>query len=85
MPRRVTEALHEALEEAALAGAKEIKEFLATYRGKDPDRLRSKPMSKAQRKGHYPSIQHVPLAERNKLASLIALAREANRRIHKRG
>ena len=40
MARRVTEALHEALEEAALAGAKEIKEFLATYRGKDPDRLR---------------------------------------------
>ena len=32
--------LHDALEEAALAGAKEIKEFLATYRGKDPDRLR---------------------------------------------
>jgi hypothetical protein len=41
MPRRrVTEELHEALEEAALAGAKEIKEFLGTYRGKDPDRLR---------------------------------------------
>ncbi len=38
MSRR--EALHEALEEAALAGAKEIKEFLGTYRGKDPDRLR---------------------------------------------
>jgi hypothetical protein len=33
------EALLEALEEAALAGAKEIKEFLGTYRGKDPDRL----------------------------------------------
>jgi hypothetical protein len=40
MPRRVTEALHEALEEAALVGAKEIKEFLGTYRGKDPERLR---------------------------------------------
>ena len=40
MARRVTEALHEALEEAALAGAKEIKEFLTTYRGKDPERLR---------------------------------------------
>lgn len=40
MSRKVTEALHEALEEAALAGAKEIKEFLGTYRGKDPDRLR---------------------------------------------
>lgn len=38
--RRTTEALHEALEEAALAGAKEIKEFLGTYRGKDPERLR---------------------------------------------
>jgi hypothetical protein len=34
------QALHEALEEAALAGAKEIKEFLGTYRGKDPERLR---------------------------------------------
>jgi hypothetical protein len=34
------ELLHEALEDAALAGAKEIKEFLGTYRGKDPDRLR---------------------------------------------
>lgn len=33
-------ALSEALEDAALAGAKEIKEFLGTYRGKDPDRLR---------------------------------------------
>ena len=40
MARRVSQALHEALEEAALAGAKEIKEFLGTYRGKDPDRLR---------------------------------------------
>lgn len=37
---RTTTALHEALEEAALAGAKEIKEFLGTYRGKDPERLR---------------------------------------------
>jgi hypothetical protein len=40
MSRKTREALHEALEEAALAGAKEIKEFLGTYRGKDPDRLR---------------------------------------------
>jgi restriction endonuclease Mrr len=40
MPKKSTEALHEALEEAALAGAKEIKEFLATYRGKDPERFR---------------------------------------------
>jgi len=40
MPRRTTELLHEALEEAALVGAKEIKEFLGTYRGKDPERLR---------------------------------------------
>lgn len=34
------QTLHEALEEAALAGANEIKEFLRSYRGKDPDRLR---------------------------------------------
>ena len=40
MSKRTTELLHEALEEAALVGAKEIKEFLGTYRGKDPDRLR---------------------------------------------
>jgi hypothetical protein len=40
MSKRSTAALHEALEEAALAGAKEIKEFLSTYRGKDPERLR---------------------------------------------
>jgi hypothetical protein len=40
MSRRQNEALHEALEEAALAGAKEIKEFLGTYRGKDPERFR---------------------------------------------
>ena len=40
MGRRSTEDLHEALEHAALAGAKEITEFLTTYRGKDPDRLR---------------------------------------------
>jgi hypothetical protein len=38
--RHTTQQLHEALEEAALAGAREIKEFLGTYRGKDPDRLR---------------------------------------------
>lgn len=40
MSKRTQELLHEALEEAALVGAKEIKEFLGTYRGKDPDRLR---------------------------------------------
>ena len=40
MSRKTTELLHEALAEAALVGAKEIKEFLGTYRGKDPDRLR---------------------------------------------
>ena len=33
-------ALSEALEDAALAGAKEIREFLGTYRGKNPDRLK---------------------------------------------
>jgi hypothetical protein len=38
MPRRTTDQLREALEEAALAGAKEIKEFLGTYRGKDTER-----------------------------------------------
>jgi len=38
--RETTELLHEALESAALAGAKEITEFLSVYRGKDPDRLR---------------------------------------------
>ena len=38
--RQTTEALHEALELAALAGAKEIREFLGTYRGKDPERLK---------------------------------------------
>jgi hypothetical protein len=35
-----SEKLSEALEDAALAGALEIKEFLGTYRGKDPDRLK---------------------------------------------
>lgn len=40
MAKRATELLHLALEEAALAGAKEIKEFLGTYRGKDPERFR---------------------------------------------
>jgi hypothetical protein len=34
------QSLNEALEDAALAGAQEIKEFLGTYRGKDPDRLK---------------------------------------------
>lgn len=38
--RRTTEDLHTALEEAALAGAQEIRDFLSTYRGKDPERLR---------------------------------------------
>lgn len=40
MKRKVREELREALEEAALVGAKEIKEFLGTYRGKEPERLR---------------------------------------------
>lgn len=40
MSQRTAVALSEALEEAALAGAKEIREFLATYRGKDPDRMK---------------------------------------------
>lgn len=35
-----SEALSEALEDAALAGAKEIQEFLGTYRGKDPERIK---------------------------------------------
>lgn len=39
MAKRQSE-LSEALEDAALAGAREIKEFLGTYRGKDPDRLK---------------------------------------------
>jgi hypothetical protein len=34
------EALHDALMDAALAGAREISEFLGTYRGKDPERFR---------------------------------------------
>jgi hypothetical protein len=34
------ERLSEALEEAALAGANEIREVLGTYRGKDPERLK---------------------------------------------
>jgi hypothetical protein len=37
---KTRELLREALEDAALVGAKEIKEFLGTYRGKDPERLR---------------------------------------------
>ncbi len=40
MSIRRTEALAEALEDAALAGANEIREFLSTYRGKDPERLK---------------------------------------------
>lgn len=40
MARKVGAELHEALEAAALAGANEIREFLETYRGKDPERLR---------------------------------------------
>ena len=42
-------------------------------------------MSRMQARGRYPSIQHVPVDERNHLAELIALAREANRRIYKHG
>ena len=35
-----SQMLAEALEDAALAGAKEIKEFLGTYRGEDPERFK---------------------------------------------
>lgn len=41
MAKKATmENLSEALAEAALAGAREIREFLGTYRGKDPERYR---------------------------------------------
>lgn len=39
MSKRI-ELLNEVLEDATIAAVKEIKEFLATYRGKDPDRYR---------------------------------------------
>lgn len=38
--RKTVILLQEALEEAAYAGAKELTEFLGTYRGKDPERYR---------------------------------------------
>ena len=39
-------------------------------------------MHRRQGRGHYPAIGHIPLAERNRVAELIALVRRANRRIH---
>jgi hypothetical protein len=40
MSKRVREQLRETMEEAALEAVKEIREFLGTYRGKDPERFR---------------------------------------------
>jgi hypothetical protein len=42
-------------------------------------------ISKWKKGRRYPSIQHVPVDERNKLAELIALTRAANRRLYKHG
>jgi hypothetical protein len=39
MARNKQEILRESLEDAAIAGAKDVTAFLTTYRGKDPERL----------------------------------------------
>jgi hypothetical protein len=44
-----------------------------------------KQIGRAQERGHYPVISAIQLEERNRLAKLISLVREANRRLHKYG
>lgn len=61
--------LHEALEEAALVGAREIKEFLGTYRGKDPDRLRRVQIA-ISAVGSYTRFQ----ASHNNMVSMMLIA-----------
>lgn len=72
MSRNTKSQLHEKLEEAALAGAKEIREFLGTYRGKDPDRLRRVQVAMAAVNG-YTRWQ----ASQNNMISMMLIAARA--------
>lgn len=64
-----SELMAEALEDAALAGAREIKEFLGTYRGKDPDRLKRVQVAVATVSG-YTRWR----ASQNNMASMMLMA-----------
>lgn len=67
--RRKEEQLQEALVDAALAGAKEISEFLGTYRGKDPDRYRRVDVARSA-VGNYTRYR----ASQNNMISMMLLA-----------
>jgi hypothetical protein len=67
--RRKEEQLQDALIEAALAGAKEISEFLSVYRGKDPDRYRRVDVARSA-VGSYTRYR----ASQNNMISMMLLA-----------
>jgi len=67
--RSRSEQLTDALEESALAGAKEITEFLGTYRGKDPERLKRVQIAVGAVSGYTRWA-----ASRNNMVSLMLMA-----------
>lgn len=72
MNRRTTDQLNEVLSEAALAAAKEIKEFLA-YRGKDADRLRRVQIAI----GTLGSYTRLRSSQNNMLSMMLIAARQS--------
>lgn len=73
MRTRASEQLNTVLEEAALAAAKEIKEFLGTYRGKDPDRLRRVHIAI----GTLGSYSRLKSSQNNTLSMMLIAARQS--------
>jgi hypothetical protein len=69
-----SEALNEALEDAALAGAKEIKEFLGTYRGKDPERFRRVQIAAGAVSGYT----RYRASQNNMVSMMLMAARQVN-------
>jgi len=69
MLKRPMHPIDEAVEEAALAGAKEITAFLTTYRGKDPERLQRCHVAMSA-VGGYTRL----MASRNNMVSMMLMA-----------
>jgi hypothetical protein len=72
MDRRT--ALSDALEEAALAGAREITSFLGTYRGKDPERFRRVQIAAGAVSGYT----RYRASQNNMVSMMLMAARQTN-------
>ena len=69
MAKQIMQELHDEYAETALAGVREIKEFLTTYRGKDPERLRRVQIALGTVSG-YTRL----MASRNNMVSMMLIA-----------